>query len=260
MPIRRSFRVVHVARPRHCRSAARASADPMRRFGSMIVQTALALLAPRLLIAPALAQDVAPAATASSVAAEPAKAPAPTEWVYVALTVPQGVITLALDKTHAPLTTANFLKYVDAKKMDGAVFYRAMHLDHDPNQGLLQGGVRNGANLLPPVAHEPTSRTGIKHIAGTVSMARFAPGSATADFLILLSDMPSLNAEDGNQGKDPGAGFAAFGHVASGMAVVKTIWNLPRSSTKGEGVMKGQILENEVRIVTARRTKSPQNP
>ena len=69
---------------------------------------------------PAFAQDAAPVAPAA------APAPVPSEYVYVALTVPQGVITLALDKIHAPLTTANFLKYVDTKKMDGAVFYRAM--------------------------------------------------------------------------------------------------------------------------------------
>jgi peptidyl-prolyl cis-trans isomerase A (cyclophilin A) len=88
-------------------------------------------------------------------------------------------------------------------------------------------------------------------------MARFAPGSAQADFLILLSDMPSLDARPGNDGTDPGAGFAAFGHVASGMDVVRTIWSLPRSATKGEGVMKGQILEQDVKIISARRTKAP---
>ncbi|WP_232494282.1 peptidylprolyl isomerase [Novosphingobium kaempferiae] len=215
-----------------------------------------AFVAPLVLsLSPAVAQEPPPAPVAPAAAATPA--PVPVEYVYVALTMPQGVVTLALDKTHAPLTTANFLKYVDSKKMDGAVFYRAMHLDHDPQQGLLQGGVRNGANLLPPVAHEPTSKTGISHVAGTVSMARFAVGTAQADFLILLSDMTSLDAEAGNQGKDPGAGFAAFGHVASGMDVVKAIWNLPRSATKGEGVMKGQILESDVKILTARRTKAP---
>ncbi|MBF7010560.1 peptidylprolyl isomerase [Novosphingobium resinovorum] len=221
----------------------------------MKLQAALALIAVPLALSPASAQDAAPVTPAAAPAAAPA--PVPAEYVYVALTVPQGVITLALDKTHAPLTTANFLKYVDTKKMDGAVFYRAMHLDHDPEQGLLQGGVRNGANLLPPVAHEPNSKTGIKHVTGTISMARFAPGSAQADFLILLSDMPSLDAEPGNDGKDPGAGFAAFGHVAAGMDVVKALWNLPRSPTKGEGVMKGQILAQDVKIITARRTKAP---
>ena len=222
-------------------------------------RAALALLAAPLALSPAHAQDAA-APVAPAAVAEPAKAPVPAEYVYVALTLPQGVVTLALDKTHAPLTTANFLKYVDSKKLDGAVFYRAMHLEHDPAQGLLQGRVLNAASLLPPVAHEPTSKTGITHVAGTVSMARFAPGTARADFMILISDMHALDAEPGNDGKDPGAGFAAFGHVAAGMDVVKAIWNLPRSATKGDGVMKGQILESDVKILTARRTKAPPAP
>ncbi|WP_079729819.1 peptidylprolyl isomerase [Novosphingobium mathurense] len=185
-------------------------------------------------------------------------APERVEHVYVELTTPAGAITLDLDKTHAPLTTANFLKYVDAKRLDGAVFYRAMHLGYsDEPAGLLQGGVRDGAKLFPPVAHEPTNRTGILHKAGTVSMARFAPGTATADFMILISDMPALDAEQGNNGEDPGAGFAAFGHVVSGMDVVRRIWDMPRSATKGEGVMKGDILEDEVRITAARRVAAP---
>ncbi|WP_260923995.1 peptidylprolyl isomerase [Novosphingobium sp. 9] len=164
---------------------------------------------------------------------------------------------LALDRTHAPLTTANFLKYVDSKRMDGALFYRAMHFDTAPNEGLLQGGIRDASKLLPPVAHEPTSKTGLLNKEGTVSMARFAPGTATSDFLILMSDMPSLDAAPGNDGKEPGAGFAAFGHVVSGMDVARTIWNGQRSATKGEGVMKGQMLENEVKIISARRTPAP---
>lgn len=209
-----------------------------------------ALAAPLLLAlcaAPAGAEDPASTTVAP-----------PVEHVYVALTTSAGVVTLDLDKTHAPLTTANFLRYVDSKRMDGAVFYRAMHLPYgDTPSGLLQGGVRNGAKLLPPVAHEPTNRTGILHKAGTVSMARFAPGTATADFMILISDMPALDAESSNTGQDPGAGFAAFGHVVAGMDVVRAIWNMPRSATKGEGVMKGDILESEVTIVSARRVPAP---
>lgn len=82
---------------------------------------------------PALGQDSPPAS---------AVATAPVEHVYVALTTSAGVIVLDLDKTHAPLTVANFLKYVDGKRFDGANFYRAMHLDWgDQPNGLLQGGL-----------------------------------------------------------------------------------------------------------------------
>ncbi len=210
----------------------------------------------------AVAQD-APTNTAPAAkeAAAPAPAPEPVEHVFVAIETALGVITLDLDKTHAPLTTANFLKYVDSKRMDGAVFYRAMHLGYsDEPAGLLQGGVRDGAKLFDPVAHESTNQTGILHKAGTISMARFAPGTATADFMIMLSDMPALDASEGNTGEDPGAGFAAFGHVTGGMDVVEAIWNQPRSATKGEGVMKGDILEDEVKIISARRVDGPPPP
>ncbi|MDF2637939.1 MAG: peptidyl-prolyl cis-trans isomerase [Novosphingobium lindaniclasticum] len=197
----------------------------------------------------ASAQDLPPAAAA--------EAAVPVEHVYVALTTSTGVIVLDLDKTHAPLTVANFLKYVDGKRFDGATFYRAMHLDWgDQPSGLLQGGLQ-GVNVFPPVAHEPTDVTGISHKAGTISMARFAPGSATADFTIMLSDIPSLDAQPASENLDSRAGFAAFGHVVSGMDVVRRIWDEPRSPTKGEGVMKGQILEPAIKIVSARRVPAP---
>jgi len=225
-------------------------ARPVSRLAALAAPLALLVGA-----AAAPAQDSAPPTEPAQTAAS---APAPVDYAYVALTTTQGVITLALDKTHAPLTSANFLKYVDARRMDGAVFYRAMHLPYgEEPEGLLQGGVRDQAKLLPPVAHESTNQTGILHKTGVVSMARFAPGSATADFMILVSDMPALDAEKGNDGTDPGAGFAAFGHVVGGMDVVTAIWNAPRSATKGEGVMKGDILENEVKILSARRAVAP---
>lgn len=233
-----------------------------------LLPAALAMPLALLAAAPAFAQDAAATDALAQAAApasppSPAPAPAPAEYVYVALTTPRGVITLALDKTHAPLTTANFLKYVDSGRMAGAVFYRAMHLPYsDQPAGLLQGGVRDGAKLFAPVAHEATTQTGILHKAGTISMARFGRGTATADFMILLSDMPALDADKdpAKADTDAGAGFAAFGHVAGGMDVVRAIWDEPRSATKGEGVMKGDILENEVRITAARRTARPPAP
>ncbi|MFC0205876.1 peptidylprolyl isomerase [Novosphingobium soli] len=211
-----------------------------------------------LAIAPAAAQDVAPAAPGENAAPAAARA----EYVHVALTTPQGVITLALDKTHAPITVANFLRYVDGKRLDGATFYRAMHLDWgEPPAGLLQGGLQGmPGKVLPPIAHEPTNVTGLSHTAGTVSMARFAPGSATADFTIMLGDLTSLDAQPASDNPETRAGFAAFGHVVGGMEVVQAIWNAPRSATKGEGVMRGQILEPPVKILSARRVSAPPAP
>jgi peptidyl-prolyl cis-trans isomerase A (cyclophilin A) len=223
--------------------------------GRMAPKAGLALLAPiALALSPAIAQDSAPAPVPG---ATPAPAPAPVDYAYVAITVPQGTITLALDRTHAPITTANFLKYVDTRRLDGATFYRAMHLDWgDENAGLLQGGLQ-GVKVLPPIAHEPTNVTGLSHKAGTISMARFAPGSATADFTIMIGDLTSLDAKPGSDNPDTRAGFAAFGHVVSGMDVVMQVWNAPLSPTKGEGVMRGQILEPPVKIISARRTSAP---
>lgn len=192
------------------------------------------------LSAPVLAQAPAPAAQTPQ-----------AELVPVAIETSMGRIVLALDKTHAPITTANFLRYVDAHRFDGESFYRAMKSGEDG--GLIQGGVRSDTRkLYPPIAHEPTSVTGIKHVAGTVSMARLEPGDARADFFILVSDMPNLDA--GGEGGDAD-GFAAFGHVVEGMEVVKAILAAPTSSTLGEGVMKGQMLEPTVKIIKAARVK-----
>jgi len=180
---------------------------------------------------------------ASPVAAQTAPAaPAPAEdQVKVALDTSAGRIVLALDRAHAPITTANFLKYVDAGRYNGESFYRAMKFTD--GGGIIQGGITSDARkLYPAIKHEPVSETGIKHVAGTVSMAAFSPGSAKADFFILTTDIPSFDKN-----------FAAFGHVVEGMDVVKSILVAPTSPTKGEGVMRGQMLDPVVKITKATR-------
>ena len=202
----------------------------------MIARFALSMLVA--LALPAAAQDT----PAVPVAAKPAT-------VKVRLKTDAGDIVLELEKQRAPVTTANFLRYVDTRRLDGIAFYRAMKLDW--GGGLIQAGVRDGAKLYPPIAHEPTTQTGLSHTEGTISMARLAPGSARGDFTIMLGDMRGLDADP----KAPGdnLGFAAFGRVVEGMAVVKAIQAGPRSPTLGEGVMKGEMLDPPVRIVSARR-------
>lgn len=172
----------------------------------------------------------------------------------VALTTELGTIELALDGAHAPISTANFLHYVDSRRFDGISFYRAMHLawGEQPN-GLLQGGLRDPRRLFPPIAHEPTSQTGLSHVAGAISMARNAPGTATADFSIMLSDLTSLDANPASADPEAQAGYAVFGKVTAGMDVVRKIWDSPISQTLGEGSMRGQMLEAPVKILTARR-------
>ncbi len=188
-------------------------------------------------------------------AAPSRRAPAPLpDVVRVALTTEKGVITVDLDAKHAPVTVANFVRYVDARRFDGIAFYRAMKLawGTQPN-GLIQTGQRDMRLRYAPIAHEPTSATGLLHKAGALSMARNAPGTAVADFSILLSDMPGLDADPASANPETKAGYAVFGHVVGGMDVVRLIWDSPLSPTMGEGVMKGQMLSPPVKVLTARR-------
>ena len=186
---------------------------------------------------------------AAPVPAQTVPPPAPAEdLVKVALDTEAGRIVLALDRGRAPLSTANFLKYVDAKRYDGEPFYRSVTAE---GSGFIQGGIRSDSlKLFPPVAHEPTNKTGLKHVAGTVSLARLEPGTARADFFILTTDIPGFDA--GGYGGDAD-GFAAFGRVVEGMDVVARISASPVSPTMGEGVMKGELLDPPVKIIKASR-------
>lgn len=168
-----------------------------------------------------------------------------------------GDIVIALETERAPITAGNFLRYVDEKRLDGTVFYRAMRLDwgEQPN-GLIQGGTQYDPDrILPPIEHEPTDRTGVRHVAGAISMARLEPGSATGDFSIMLSAQPGLDAQPDSEDEDLRLGYAAFGHVIEGMDVVRAIFDSPIDPDKGEGWMKGQMLAKPVKIVSARRAR-----
>jgi peptidyl-prolyl cis-trans isomerase A (cyclophilin A) len=173
----------------------------------------------------------------------------------VAITTELGVITLDLEGKKAPVSTGNFLRYVDSKRFDGMTFYRSMHLPWgDPPNGLVQAGVRGDPRkVLPPVAHEPTSQTGVLHKAGTISLARLAPGTATGDFSIMLSDLEALDADPKSGDPEIQAGYAAFGHVVDGMDVVRKIWDSPRDPEAGEGPLKGQMLATPVKVLSVRR-------
>jgi len=184
--------------------------------------------------------------------ASPPASPVAEDLVPVAIDTSLGRIVIALDRGHAPVTTANFLKYIDTHRFDGQAFYRAMK-GSDGSPVLIQGGVTTDARkLLPPIKHEPTSETGLKNVAGAISMANGGPGTARSDFFILLADQPGFDA--GGPGGDA-TGFAAFGRVTDGMDVVRKIVDSPVSTTKGDGVMKGQMLDPVVRIVSAKRLK-----
>lgn len=177
-----------------------------------------------------------------------AQTPTPAP-VRVALETSAGRVVIEADTVRAPITAGNFLRYVDARRLDGMEFYRAMKTG--PGAGLIQGGVRDARKLYPPIAHEATSQTGLSHVDGAVSVPRFAPGTAQGDFTIMVGDQLYLDAGP-NSGGDQ-LGYAVFGRVVEGMEVVRRILEAPTSPTEGEGVMRGQMLDPRVRIVTARR-------
>ena len=186
-----------------------------------------------LIATPLLAQDAAPG---------PARTP---DLVRVAFDTDAGRIVIDVDKGRAPITAGNFLRYVDAGRFNGESFYRAM--PYTEGEDLIQGGITtDAAKLYPAIKHEPTSETGLKHLAGTVSVARGAPGTARADFFILTTDIPGFDADPAREGDN--AGYAAFGQLVEGMDVVRKIFAGPRSTTKGEGALKGQMLEPVIKI------------
>jgi len=110
---------------------------------------------------------------------------AQTPPVRVAIETAAGTITVELYGDKAPITVANFLRYVDEKRFDGAEFYRTVRLEALPNAGLLQGGCHGDPKrLLPPIAHEPTSQTGLRHKVDTLSMPRRGLGPGDGELLL----------------------------------------------------------------------------
>jgi peptidyl-prolyl cis-trans isomerase A (cyclophilin A) len=184
-------------------------------------------------------------------AQEAAPSPAAPSPVRVAIETTAGTLIVETDP-RAPITSANFLRYVDEHRFDGTSFYRGMEVA--PGVGLIQGGTQNAPDrVLPPIAHESTRQTGLHHVDGALSMARFDPGSATGDFFIIVGDLTSLDA--GRSAPDD-PGFAVFGHVVEGMEVVRRILAAPKSPTEGEGFMRGQMLEPRVTILSVRRVEA----
>jgi peptidyl-prolyl cis-trans isomerase A (cyclophilin A) len=177
------------------------------------------------------------------------------EVVPVVIETTMGNITVELDIERAPITAGNFLRYVDEGRLDGTAFYRAMPLEWgDQPNGLIQGGTQYDPDrILPPIAHERTSDTGLNHLRGSISMARYEPGTATGDFSILLQTQTGLDADPDNPDPAMRDGYAVFGYVTSGMEVVEAIHAAPVDPDAGEGWLKGQMLAEPVQIVRVRR-------
>jgi len=187
-------------------------------------------------------------------AAAPADRPTPG-YVRVRLETSMGNIVVALDARRAPRTTANFLIYVDDGRLDDTTFYRATRNKADPRAGFIQGGIDTDARRVyfPTAPLERTSDTGLRHLDGTISMARHRdPDSATGNFSIQVGPNPTLDARPGYDG------YAAFGQVVAGMDVVRRI--LALETCCGRGVMRGQMLVNRVTLIRAVRLDGRPQP
>ena len=181
-----------------------------------------------------------------------AAAPKP---VRVGMTTDLGGIVLEVRPDKAPITAGNFLAYVDKGLWKGASFYRTVSPTNDHNPAtirVIQGGLdKDDGTPLPPIAHETTATTGLKHGDGAISMARGAPGTAAADFFICLGANPALDF--GGKRNPDGQGFAMFGKVVSGMAVVRAIHARATKAQSGDAYTKGQRIAEPVRILAVRR-------
>lgn len=164
--------------------------------------------------------------------------------VRVLIQTDKGDIELELDTAKAPVTVANFLRYLDGKFYDGGRFHRTVRSDNQPDNKVKIEVVQAGVNPerlkdeFPPIKLERTRDTGLKHKDGTISMARDGPDTATSDFFFCIGDQPELDF--GGKRNPDGQGFAAFGRVVKGMDVVKKI-----QASKAEG----QTLKPAVKIL-----------
>lgn len=167
--------------------------------------------------------------------------------VTVQLETDKGPITLVLEARKAPLTVANFLMYLETGKWSGAEFWRAMK--SGDGSGFIQA---EAAGIpFPPIAHESTKATGLSHTNGAISMARYAVGTATKEFIICVGDMTYMDA-----GRDPrgdNEGYAVFGRVTRGMNVVRSILNGKIDTNTVAGGWDGQMLAQRVAITNATR-------
>lgn len=161
-----------------------------------------------------------------------------------------GDIEIEVFRGRAPITSENFLRYVDDGLYDGTAFYRTVTMENQPDSEVkikvIQGGTmpKDGdyPSTYPPIEHETTETSGLRHVDGAVSMARMGPGTATSSFFICIGDQPELDY-GGNRNPD-GQGFAAFGCVTEGMSVVRKIHKQP---------LEGQRLEPSIEISSCRR-------
>ncbi len=179
--------------------------------------------------------------------------------INVNLVTTAGEIRFELFPDKAPLTVANFLKYVEGGHFEGGSFYRVVRMDNQEQNTVkievIQGGLarKEEAVSFDPIVLERTSETGLKHRHGTLSMARSEPDSGTTEFFICINDQPSLDY--GGKRNPDGQGFAAFGRVIDGMDNVLRIQEMETISSDPDKLeyTSGQSLVEPVLFVSFER-------
>jgi peptidyl-prolyl cis-trans isomerase A (cyclophilin A) len=172
----------------------------------------------------------------------------PAGLATVVIQTDLGEVVVEVDTSSAPVTGLNFLRYVEGGFYEGGSFYRVVRMDNQPNDSLRIEVIQAGINpdrredTFDPIALEGTQATGLRHLDGTLSMARGGPDTARSSFFICIGDQPEL--DEGGLRNPDGRGFAAFGRVVAGMDVVRAIQ---------QGETEGQNLVDPVAIRSAGR-------
>jgi peptidyl-prolyl cis-trans isomerase A (cyclophilin A) len=165
------------------------------------------------------------------------------KYPHVFIKTELGDIEVEIYEKAAPITASNFFKYVDEDLYKDGCFYRVVTMDNQPDNDIkievIQGGLsgETQGNMLPPIEHETTDKTGVLHKNGVISMARSKPGTASSEFFICVGDQPELDF--GGKRNPDGQGFSAFGKVVKGMEVVRKIHRQPT---------EGQMLDPQIKI------------
>lgn len=186
---------------------------------------------------------------------------ADSESVRVRMTTDLGVVDIELNVEAAPTSANNFLRLIDGGHMDGTSFYRVVSPENDngsPPISVIQGGNGSGDSPFEPIAHETTEDTGLLHLNGAISMARGDVGTASTEFFICIGAQPALDFAA--QRNPDGQGFAVFGYVVDGMDVVQAIHQQPSDAPTESAYVKGQMLEEPVKIISIRRAVSDTHP
>ena len=194
---------------------------------------------------------------------EPAAPEAAEETVRVVLETAMGEVEVELYPERAPISVAQFLRYVDGSHYDGASFYRATRTADGHSFDIVQGGRSRmpmltgedppGEPPFPPIPHETTHDTGMRNERGVLAYARRDPGTANSEFFFNLGDSGVLNTDEGGPDRD-GFGYATFGRVVRGIEVLDAVQQLPTDAPTDNEIVQGQILTDPVEILAIRRS------